>query len=319
MSAPRVAAIDIGSNGLKLTLLERVAPGSVHRLHEEEVITRVSEGLERSGRLDPAAIERTLAALADRVAFARGLGATRVGCVATAGLRGAEGREVFLSRARAEAGVEVRVIDGEEEAALAFAASALGTGGARRLAVDVGGRSTELALGVGTAPDAVASLPLGGVRLTERFLDGDPPTPDSLAALRAHVRAVLDAELPSPRFPVRLPGEVPLVGLSGTVLALVGLALSEASLGKVVARAEGFVLDRSLVAELGARLAQVPAKDRVLGDVIPPGRADVVVAGVLLIEGILDRFEAEHLHVGTGSVGVGLGLRLLAEDEPEAA
>lgn len=324
----RVAAFDLGSNSLKLLVVERAPDGSTRRLHEEEIITRISEGVEESGRLSDGAIERTLAALVDRARLCRGLGVHRCRCVATAGLRGAAGREGFVERARLEAGVNVDIIDGDAEAALAFRASERGDG--PRLVVDVGGRSTELAYGEGAVPTATVSLPLGGVRLTERFLATDPPNPEDLATLAAHVDHVLHRNVPQqqargapsiekPWFPSARSGPaskeagghdaIPVVGVSGTVVALAGLAMDEHDLSKVLDRAEGLRLSRQTIETQLQALASRPAIDRVRGNLIPAGRADVIVAGVLIVHAVLTFFGADELRV-CPSAGVGWGVAL---------
>jgi exopolyphosphatase/guanosine-5'-triphosphate,3'-diphosphate pyrophosphatase len=306
VTPPRVAAIDLGSNSAKLLVAEAGATG-LRRVLELERITRVSEGVERGGQLAEAALERTLGALGELMRRARAAGAAQVRCVATAGLRGTGGADRLLARARDALGLVIEIIDGEEEARLSFRSTHDRTPDPRWV-VDVGGRSTELACGAGADPARAWSLELGGVRLHERFRPADPPRPEDLEAIRSHVRArlgVVGAD-------ARASGDTRrLVGVSGTALAALGLELEEPDVRRVLARADGRVLERSRLRAHRERLARVPAEARVLGSVIPPGRADVVVLGLLVLEEVLDAVGAPALEPHPGGIAPGVARALL--------
>lgn len=298
MTEPPVAAVDIGSNTVKITVAavhSRSAAGtpeSVDVLAEDARVTRLSAHLTPGGRLHPEAVERTLAALRDFVALARRHGATRIRAVATAGLRRAADPEVFVRRADREIGLEVEVIDGQREAALAFAGATAGAGRAGRAAivVDIGGRSTEVAAGFGATVEASVSLDIGTLTLTEDALPSDPPTSDELAAARAVARAALEAAPPA-----RTEAEV--VGVSGTVLSLAGRHRGIASMSELIRRAEEAPLTREAIEVQIEELAALTAAERVLGDVLPEGRADVIVAGAILLSAVLERYGKERLLV----------------------
>lgn len=287
-----LAAIDVGTNSVKL-LVGRVRAGRVVPLLHRARITRLGEGLGRSDRISPEAAERTLAALAEFRRLAEERGAREVAAVGTRALRAASNRAAFLARCRAEAGVEVRVLSGREEARLAFR----GAAGAARgrgpvAAIDVGGGSTEVMLG--EPPDRLRaswSLPLGAVTLTERFLAHDPPAAAELARLRAEARRRLA------RVPAGRAGEV--LGIGGTasaVLRLVGRG-GRATRGQVEALAE--------------RLSRLTAAARErLG--VEPGRADIVAAGAWILAEAMGRLGAQALRAAGGGLRHGMLLEIAA-------
>jgi exopolyphosphatase/guanosine-5'-triphosphate,3'-diphosphate pyrophosphatase len=294
-----LAACDLGSNTLKITVAERAADGALRAVWESAEITRVSEGVEKTGALSPVAVARTLDCLGRFAAEARRRGASALRCVATAGLRGAEGAEAFVARASAEHGVEVEIIDGLREAELAFRAPATEHGPGPVIVIDVGGRSTEIVVGTSGAIAGRVSLPLGGVRLTERFLAGDPPRAEELAACRAQVERVLAEAPPAP------PGAT-MVGVSGTIMALAGLELGVDVMAEVAARGEGRPLGASAVRRQLERLAGLPAALRLYGDVVPAGRADVIVAGSLVVDQLLAHYGVDALIASGHGVRWGL-------------
>jgi exopolyphosphatase/guanosine-5'-triphosphate,3'-diphosphate pyrophosphatase len=288
-----LAAIDVGTNSVKL-LVGRVRAGRVIPLLHRARITRLGEGLGRSDWISPEAADRTLAALAEFRRLAEERGAREVAAAGTRALRAASNRAAFLARCRAEAGVEIRVLSGREEARLAFrgaAGAARGRGAVA--AIDVGGGSTEVMLG--EPPDRLRaswSLPLGAVTLTERFLAHDPPTAAELARLRAEARRRL-ARVPAGR----AGGEV--LGIGGTasvVLRLVGRG-GRATRGQVEALAE--------------RLSRLTAAERErLG--VEPGRADIVAAGAWVLAEAMGRLGAPTLRAAGGGLRHGMLLEMAA-------
>ncbi|HET7753508.1 MAG TPA: Ppx/GppA family phosphatase, partial [Anaeromyxobacteraceae bacterium] len=177
VSPRRAAAIDVGTNTVLLLVAEEAPGGTFRPVCERAEITRLGRGVDRSGRLDPAAIRDTVDVLAAYAAEARALGATRIACVATSAARDAGNGAEFFDAAFARAGVRPEVISGEEEARLVYASAWRDFGGvdAGGLAVvDVGGGSTELTWGDGERPRGRVSLQIGAVRLTERVITTDP-------------------------------------------------------------------------------------------------------------------------------------------------
>ncbi|MFO0722947.1 MAG: Ppx/GppA family phosphatase [Myxococcota bacterium] len=299
MSAPTVAALDLGSNTLKLTVATAAADGSLVVLHEDAEITRIGEGLDQNGRLLDAARARTLKGLTRMVAEARAKGATEVRAVGTAGLRGAANAQEFLADVAAATGVEVEIIHGLREAELAFTAPAMAFGPGPVVVMDLGGRSTELVAGQGKQIQGRVSMEIGSVRLTERALTADPPTPAMLEAAAVLAREALESR-PS------MPPGGRLVGVSGTVQALLGLALGEDDIVKVAAIGEGQTLRREQVATWLQRLSVLPAKARVRGTILPPLRADVILAGMIITLETLDAYQTTAMLVSGRGVRYGL-------------
>lgn len=274
----RFAAIDVGTNTVLLLVAERRGTGFAP-LAERAEITRLGRGVDRSGRLDPAAIRETVEVLARYAAEARSLGAEGIACVATSAARDASNGEEFFSDAERAAGVRPEVISGEEEARLVYESAWRDFGGpAAALAVlDVGGGSTEFTWGRGPEPEERTSLRIGAVRLTERVAPRDPVPPEDLARLRsAACEAVADLSAARPRL-----AGARLVAVAGTVttLAAVELALPAYDAGAV----HGSTLALGALERLLSRLAALPLSERARLPGMEPKRADVIVAGCVLV------------------------------------
>lgn len=302
-----LASVDVGTNTL-LGLVGRVGPdGAVRVLEDVHTITRLGEGVDRTGALSEAAMARALDAL-DRVAQRAGVHAPRaVRVVATSAVRRASNRAGFLASIQARLGallggacVEVGVVDGTQEAALTFDGRTFAAcpRGAGAVAVfDIGGGSTEVVrCEAGSNLLHGVSVEIGSVRLTEQFpaLAGrtDPGT------LRAAREAVHAAFARSPAFP----SDGDLMGLAATVTTVRDLA------GR-----SGERVDRDDVDAVIALLADRDLPARCAIACVDPGRADVILAGALLCEGVLVRHGRASFRVGDGGVRVG-ALRALARD-----
>jgi exopolyphosphatase/guanosine-5'-triphosphate,3'-diphosphate pyrophosphatase len=295
----RWATIDVGTNTVLLLVAERRGAVLAPVLERAE-ITRLGRGVDASGRLEPAAIRETVAVLADYARAARALGATVVACVATSAARdAANGAEFFLA-AREAAGLVPEVIAGDEEARLVFTSAWRDFGRAGRpLAVlDVGGGSTELSLGEGAAPRARASLQVGAVRLTERHVRGDPPSAGEIARVREAAR-----EAVRPFAAMALPGGQ-LVGVAGTVTTLA--AVVQALPTYDAERVHGSALSLAEVEALAARLAPMPIRERAALPGMEPKRADVIVAGALVVAEAMRAAGFDRLTVSDRGVRWGL-------------
>jgi len=316
----RVAAIDCGTNTIRLLVADaRVFPGGAVRLVplvRLNEIVRLGQGVDRTGRLDEAALERTLAVVADYAGRCRELGAQSVRFVATSATRDASNRAVFVEGVRELLGVEPEVISGQEEARLSFAGSLLGadgegafpaadagpgvaagpdTGpdagsadaradaavGMRRLVTDLGGGSTELVLGV-DAPAAAYSMNTGSVRVTERYL-ADGVTPASEAAARDHVRALLDRASAV----VDLGATRELVGLAGTITTVTAHALGLESFEPEAI--DGARLDVGTALASCEAIVHSTAAERESWGYLRPGRRDVIAAGALVWSEVIAR------------------------------
>jgi len=274
----RVATIDIGTNSVLLLVAERRDDVIVPIL-ERATITRLGQGVDATRTLAPEAIRRTLDCLARYAEDIRAAGVTRVDVAGTSAMRDAAGGESFRSEAKSLLGVEPRVISGREEAELTFEGAMTGLGLTGPVTVvDVGGGSTEIVTGeVGKGPDRAVSLDVGSVRLTERHVRTDPPTANEVLAVRQDVRRVLDG---SGIVPTRT-----IVGVAGTVTTLAAYALDVVPYTSE--RVHGAHLSGQRIDSAVQALAAMPlAARRKLGSV-QPDRADVIVAGGLIVAEVL--------------------------------
>jgi exopolyphosphatase / guanosine-5'-triphosphate,3'-diphosphate pyrophosphatase len=306
----RVATIDVGTNTVLLLVAEARGRGAV-ALAERAEITRLGRGVDATGRLDPAAIEETVRVVASYAAEARRLGADAVDCVATSAARDAANGEEFFGAVRAAAGLTPRIVSGDEEARLVWTSAWRDFGGgaaAAGLAVlDVGGGSTEFTFGDGPSPRGRRSLQVGAVRLTERHVDSDPIGLGTLATLRSAARAALQ---PLAGMGSGGRGGGRLVGVAGTVttLAAVEQAIPKYD-GDLV---HGSSLARAQIEELVGRLAALPLAVRARLPGMEPKRADVIVAGAVVVAEAMALTGYETLTVSDRGVRWGLVYELLA-------
>jgi exopolyphosphatase/guanosine-5'-triphosphate,3'-diphosphate pyrophosphatase len=275
-------------------------------LLERATITRMGEGVDRTRRLAPAAVARSLACLRAYAEDLRAHGNPRLDVVGTSALRDAEGAQAFLDEAERILGVRPRVIAGDEEARLTFrgAQSGLQLRG-KLLVFDIGGGSTELLLGDASSaepPRRRVSLDIGSVRLFERHVRSDPPRADELARIDAQITSALDGAEPLAALAAGEP--ITLVGVAGTVTTLKALQLGLATYDP--AQVHGAILGLDAVESLCAKLASLPLAERAQLPGLEPKRADVIVAGALIVRGILRRAGAAEAVVSDRGVRFGL-------------
>lgn len=281
----RVAAIDCGTNSIRL-LVADVEDGTLHDVVRRAEVVRLGQDVDRTGRLAPDALARTLDMTRQYAALCREHGVTAVRFVATSATRDASNREQFAAGVRDALGVDPEVVSGTEEAELSFrgATSAL-TGQPPYCVVDLGGGSTEVVVGT-RRPDAAWSMDVGSVRLTERCLRTDPPTPDETAAATATVDAALDEALAH----VPVAGVRTLVGLAGSVTTVTAHALGLARYDRT--RIDGAVLTVEQVLDACDDLLRRTYAQRAALGFMHPGRADVVGAGALVWSRVVRRVAA---------------------------
>jgi exopolyphosphatase/guanosine-5'-triphosphate,3'-diphosphate pyrophosphatase len=301
----RVAAIDIGTNSVLLLVAEARDDGVVP-LVERATITRLGQGVDRSRRLAPEAIDRTLACLERYAEDIRQHAPDHLLVVGTSAMRDADGGASFRERARALLGVEPAVASGDEEAELTFHGALAGLPLAGDVLVfDVGGGSTEIIAGDSrTGPRDKISLDIGSVRLTERHVRADPPAPHELEAVREDVRAAL-SKVP---FLAGAPRQV--VGVAGTVTTLAAHVKQIAPYDG--ARVHGARIEASDVTQAAAELASLTLEQRRRLPALDPKRADVIVAGAVLVDELLRFCGAEALTVSDRGVRWGLVVRALS-------
>jgi exopolyphosphatase/guanosine-5'-triphosphate,3'-diphosphate pyrophosphatase len=307
----RVAAIDIGTNTVLLLIAERVATGELVAVEERATITRLGQGVDRTRVLAPEAILRTMACLSDYAAAVQAAEVKRVAVVATSAMRDAAGGEALRQHVRSLFRVDLDIISGDEEARLTFAGALSGLGYDERsgevVVFDVGGGSTEVVIGRvaagghGEELRFARSFDIGSVRLTERYVRSDPPQARELEAIQGDARTTLRD------VPLSEGGAMP-VGIAGTVttLAAVSLGLATYDAGKV----HGLTLDGVRLGQVVQRLSALRLDDRRQIPGLEPKRADVIVAGGLIVEAVLVALQAERMRVSDRGVRWGLAQRL---------
>ncbi|MFC9733678.1 exopolyphosphatase [Streptomyces roseolus] len=299
----RVAGIDCGTNSIRL-LVADVHPetGALVELDRRMTIVRLGQGVDKTGRLAPEALERTFAACREYAEVIRELGAERIRFVATSASRDAENRQDFVDGVVAILGVEPEVISGDQEAAFSFT-GATGSlpGDDRRLVVDIGGGSTEFVVGTREV-EAARSVDIGCVRLTERHVRHDPVTAEEAEAIRADVRAALDLAAAT----VPIDSAATLVGLAGSVTTVAALALGLPEYDS--AKIHHSRISAEQVAGITARLLASTHEERAAIATIHPGRVDVIVAGALVLQEIVERVGAAEVVVSEHDILDGIAL-----------
>jgi exopolyphosphatase/guanosine-5'-triphosphate,3'-diphosphate pyrophosphatase len=286
----RFAVVDVGTNSVKLHIGERTAANTWETVSDRAVVTRLGEGLDESGVLQADPIHRTADAIVDMVEEARRLGVEQIAAVATAGMRIAQNSAELIDLVRDRCGVTIEVISGEDEARLAYlaATSELDVGEGRLVVFDTGGGSSQFSFGRPGHVDERFSVDVGAARYTERFGLGAAVPEETLAEARAAIAADL----------ARLDGRArpdALVGMGGanTNLAAVRHHLAEYD-AEVV---HGTVLDRD---ELDAQIElyrsrSADERSTIVG--LQPARAEVILAGALIVRTVLDKLDCNELTV----------------------
>lgn len=281
------AVIDIGTNSVLLLLAERDTEGRVVVHSDQSRVTRLGQNAAQNRRLEPEAIERTLAVPRDYKAIAQEHDAD-LQAVATEGLRLVSNPRAFLEPAAEALGQPVRLITGAEEAELSYRSVAQEHPDDAVLRVlDIGGGSTELVAGIGMDVLDSRSHPIGSVRLTEQFLHNDPPTLSQVAMVAQSSREAFAEQLLAPQ-PV-------LHGLAGTVTTVAALLLGLQQYDREQVDGSQWTLPQ--VEALRDRLAAQTTEERGRSPMLPPGRVDVIVAGATILVEALRHCGAKTLVV----------------------
>lgn len=289
-----VAAIDCGTNSVRLLIADVDADGVLHEQVRVMRIVRLGEGIDSTGEFSQAALDRLFAALDEYAALIATARVTRTRFVATSASRDARNRDAFVAGVQARVGVDPEVIPGTEEAALSFVGAVRGLPRGLvqppSLVVDIGGGSTEFVLG-SDAPEFAASVNVGCVRMTERHLVSDPPTDREVAATRADVRAAV--ALAAEQVPFDRART--LVGLAGSVTTVAAMALDlpeyDAQIlhGCVITRAQVSQVARAFTAMTRAERAELPY--------MHPGRVDVIAGGAMVLDEVMAATGAQEVVV----------------------
>jgi exopolyphosphatase/guanosine-5'-triphosphate,3'-diphosphate pyrophosphatase len=288
LTSRRVAAIDCGTNSIRLLIADIFPERSVAAdITRRMTIVRLGEGVDRTGRLADAAIDRTIAALREFQELIREHSPEAVRMVATSATRDAENATEFTRRVKEVLGVPPEVVSGDEEAALSFTGATrelISAAESPYLVTDIGGGSTEFVAGGAGGVTTARSVDIGCVRMTERHLHGNPPAGAEIAAATADIDSAL--ETVAAAIPV---GEAKtLVGLAGSVTTVAGIALgldhydSERIHHSMVSAARAHAIAERLLSQTRAERAAI--------GVMHPGRVDVIGAGALILDRIMTRF-----------------------------
>ena len=302
-----IAVVDLGTNSTRLLVAE-VRDGRVDELVRRSTVTRLGEGVDGSGRLARAAIERVLTTLAGYRELIDRHGADPVVAVATSAVRDSANRDELLGAMRDRFGIEARMISGDEEARLTFrGATAARDAGTSTLVVDIGGGSTELVIGrPGADPDFHVSTQAGSVRQSERHLDNDPPTAQQLGCLRREVRDVFAAAVPE-NLRAGVESGIAVAG-TATQLAAVDLAVERRDGDRV----DGHRLTRDACQRLLSTLAALPLEQRREVSGLDPDRAPTIVAGAAILLEAIDVFGLEVVEVAVADILHGAALSALS-------
>lgn len=300
----RIGAVDIGTNSVRLLVADVDEQHRLRTAHRMGEISRLGEGLDRTGIIDEPAAVRTLDCIERFVQEAEYSGASRIRVAGTNALRTARNGPDVAQRFSRRIGYDVEILSGEEEARLVFIAvlSGLTAPHGRSVVVDIGGGSTEIITGEGEECLRVLSLELGCVRLTERFLAGDPPAAEELQRIRDHVRDIYDERLPA----LNGPPVDRAIGVGGTVTAFAALDLGLPKYDP--SRIENHLISKERIHAIERQLCEIPLSERRELAGVSRGRADVIPAGSVILSEFVNRFPVSGVHVSTRGLRYGLVL-----------
>ncbi|CAL9518325.1 Ppx/GppA phosphatase family protein [Streptomyces sp. enrichment culture] len=303
----RLGVLDVGSNTVHLLVVDAHPGARPLPAHSHKVELRLAQLLDDAGAIGPHGVDKLIAVIHDALQAAEDKGVEELLPFATSAVREASNADDVLARVKAETGVELQVLTGEEEARLTFLAARrwFGWSAGKLLVLDIGGGSLEIAYGIDEEPDIAVSLPLGAGRLTAGWLPGDPPDADDVRALRRHVRAQI----------ARTVGEFSRFGAPDHVVATSKTFKQLARIGGAARSADGLYVQRDLKREsLEAwvpRLAGMTTEERAELPGVSEGRANQLLAGALVAEGAMDLFGVERLEICPWALREGVILRKL--------
>ena len=304
-AARRIAAIDVGSNSVRQIVADVTADGVITVVDEMKEAPRLGADLDGTGLLGTQAMARAAEAIGRMATLARQLGATRVDAVATSAVRDAANANEFVARVRQEAGLDIRVIGGEDEARLSYlsALAHFDLGAGRTVVMDIGGGSLELALAADGVLDDLVSLPFGALRLTERYLR-DGSSPRALKRLRRDVRDGLREVITRRDW-----RGAQVIGSGGTFTNLASIHLARH--GMLAARnVHATAVPRVDVEHILDALAAMSTQERRAVEGLNPERADIIVAGLAVTAEVMARLESRELTVSRYGIREGLLLEL---------
>lgn len=304
--AYRLAAIDIGTNSIRLIIAEPLRDGTYRVLDEEKETTRLGKNMAATKRLDPAAVEASLAALRRMKQIATGFQARELRVIGTCAVREAKDGPEFCRRAKDEIGLEVEVISAEQEARLAFysVARSFSLSGKNVAIADIGGGSTEIILASGNIIEAIHSTPLGAVRVTEAYCDRDGADAEDFPRMIKGIDRKLRRYTSKPIFVPHL-----LIGSGGTFTALADMVM--AAKGETGVNVRGYEITHAEVRHLLERLRKIAPKARRNVPGLSADRADIIVGGLAIIDRLMRRLRVNRLQVHNRGIRDGLLLTMI--------
>ncbi|MER6217594.1 Ppx/GppA family phosphatase [Streptomyces sp. NPDC048387] len=303
----RLGVLDVGSNTIHLLVVDAHPGARPLPAHSHKEQLRLAELLDERGAITPEGVERLVSVIGEAVQAAEDKGCEDVLPFATSAVREAPNADEVLARVKAETGVELPVLSGEDEARLTFLAVRrwFGWSAGKLLVLDIGGGSLEIAFGIDEDPDAAVSLPLGAGRLTAAWLPGDPPDPADVKALRRYVRAQI----------ARSVGEFSRFGAPDHVVATSKTFKQLARIAGAAREADGLYVQRDLtrksLQEWVPRLATMTTAERSTLPGVSDGRASQLLAGALVAEAAMDLFGVDTLEICPWALREGVILRRL--------
>jgi len=294
----RLASFDLGTNTF-LLLIAEIKNGQVEPVFEKETIVRLGKGVDAAGNLNAEAMQRGYACLQEYVAFAKQYQVKEVFAVGTSALRDAANRHEFLQAAFEKTGVRIEMISGEKEARLTFAGTLSNKMNLPSpvAVLDIGGGSTEVVIGAWPQTASIdnqlyaRSADIGSVRLTERFVHSDPVAPDEVMRLRQHAEAAMRATWSAEM----LAKAKTLIGTAGTITTLAAMAQEMREYDP--RRIDGFILTRPKLGEMIVELHRRTVAGRCVLPGLSAARADVILAGALILETFLEVYKFPELMV----------------------
>jgi exopolyphosphatase/guanosine-5'-triphosphate,3'-diphosphate pyrophosphatase len=313
----RIAAIDVGTNSIRLIVAEAFPDGTYRVLDDEKETTRLGQGLAASGAMSPLAMQQSAQAVARMKQIATGFGVQYLQAIGTSAVREAVNRELFLDMVEERAGVKIDPIAADDEARLAYqsAARAFDLRNQRAAVVDLGGGSAEIILSSATVIENVYSLPLGAVRLMEEFGGAERSSGDRFEKMCRAIKKRLREAIGKPPFVPAV-----MIGTGGTFTSLAHIALGRSRAGSDgrlhVASVRGHEMNRSEVRHWRDYLRRLPLRARARVPGLSPDRSDIIVAGATVIERIMKHLQVNRLLVHDGGVRDGLLLSMVREIYP---
>ena len=297
--ARRIAAIDVGSNSIRQIIADVHADGTIEVVDEMKAHPRLGKGIDVSRALAPEQMNAAIDGLTRMATLAKQQGAQRVEAVATSAVRDAENAELFLARVKQATGLRLRVLKGEDEARLCYrsAVAHFDLGKGRNVVIDIGGGSLELSLSAEGVVDRHTSLPLGALRLTEKY---NPVSPKGLAKLRKHVRKSIKPILKGNDW-----RGARVIGSGGTFTNLAGMHLTRQGIFSAKS-VHGTTIPRVDVEHILDWLAAMDDDERRATPGLNADRADIIVAGVAVIAEVLSRVDAREIEVSRYGIREGL-------------